>query len=113
MVLGVSSHSLDTLGQFHVDVCLNGSLRVCHNKIDLLKSSAENDGKNYHEPDGEPGDNRCICFKVVHHIHLFPTMKIQPGIVLDEFFCDEVMHAPHCPDRRYNLCLFWNILLLD
>jgi hypothetical protein len=79
----------------------------------LLKSPAENDAKNYHEPDGKPGDNRCICFEVVYPIHLFSTMKIHPGFVLDNLVCGEVTLVLHCSDRRYNLCIFWNILLLD
>jgi hypothetical protein len=113
VVLGVSSRSFDTLGQFHVDVRFNRSLRVRHNEINLPKSSTENDAKNYHEPDGKPGDNRRMCFEVVHPIHLFSTMKTQPGFVFDNFVCGEVMLVPHCSDRRYNLCLFWNILPLD
>ncbi len=40
-------------------------------------------------------------------------MKIQPGFVLDNIIGGEVTLALHCPDRRYNLCLFWNIVLLD
>jgi hypothetical protein len=113
MVLGVSSCSLDIFGQFHVDVHLNGSLRVCHDKFNLLKGLAENDDKDYHEPDGKPGDNRCICFEVIHPIHLFSAMKIQSGFVLDNLVRGEVRLAPHCPDGRYNLCLFCKILLLD
>ncbi len=37
-------------------------------------------------------------------------MKIQPSFVLDNLVCGEVTLVPHYPDRRYNLCLFWNIL---
>jgi hypothetical protein len=40
-------------------------------------------------------------------------MKIQPGFVLDNLVRGEVRLALHCPDGRYNFCLFWNILLLD
>jgi hypothetical protein len=113
MILGVSSCSLGTLRQFHVDVCLIRSLRLCHKKINLPKAPVENDAKDYLEPDGKSGDNRCICLKVVHPMHLFSTMKIQPGFVLNNLVLDEVTLALHCPDGRYDLCLFCNILLLD
>jgi hypothetical protein len=43
VVLGAPSCGLDTLRQFHVDICLYGSLRISHNKINLTKSPTEDD----------------------------------------------------------------------
>jgi hypothetical protein len=40
---------LDALWKFHVDVHLDWSLWISHNKIALAKSPTEDDAKNDHE----------------------------------------------------------------
>jgi hypothetical protein len=74
VVLGVTGHNLDALGQFHIDVCLDWSLRVGHNKVNLAKGPTENDAKHYHKPYCKPRYNRSIGFKVVHAVDLLSAM---------------------------------------
>jgi hypothetical protein len=65
-----------------LDVRLNGSLRVHHNKINLPKGPWENDAKDYHKPDCKPDNNRCICLEVVHPIHLFSPCRFSLALCL-------------------------------
>ncbi len=98
MVLGVPSRSLDTLRQFHVDVCLNGSLRISHNKIDLTKSPAEDDAHGNQKSDCNPRNNRRVRLLVIHAVDLLSSMKIQPSLVLGDLIGGEIalaLHGPH------------------
>ena len=49
VILGVPVWGLDALWKFHVDVHLDWSLWISHNKIALAKSPTEDDAKNDHE----------------------------------------------------------------
>jgi hypothetical protein len=73
--------SLDTLWKFHVDVHLDWSLWISHNKIDLAKSPTEDDDKNDHKSNCEPCHNRCVSIKIVHSLDLLSTVKVQSGLV--------------------------------
>ena len=98
MILGVPSHGFDALRLFHVDVCLNGSLRVSHNKINLMKGLTENDAHDDHKSDCKPCNNRSIRLVVIHAIDLLSPMKIQPGLVLGDLVGGEIalaLHGPH------------------
>ncbi len=80
---------LDTMRKLHVDVHLDWSLRISHNKIDLAKSPTENDAKNDHKSNYEPGHNRCEGLKIIHSIDLLSAVEVQPGLVrLDLVRCE-------------------------
>ncbi len=76
VILGVPVLSLDPLWQFHVDVHLSWSLRICDSKVHLLEGPAENDAKDYHKSDGKPCHNRCICLKIIHSLDLLSTVEV-------------------------------------
>jgi hypothetical protein len=65
---------LNPLWQLHIDVHLDWSLWISHNKVHLSKDPAENDSKDDHKPDGEPFHNRGVCLKIVHSIDLVSAM---------------------------------------
>ncbi len=98
MILGAPSRGFDALRQFHVDVCLNGSLRVSHNKIDLMKGPTEIDAHDDHKSDCKPCNNRSVRLVVTHAVDLLSPMKIQPGLVLDDLVGGEITLAPHGSD---------------
>jgi hypothetical protein len=62
------------LGQLHIDVHLNWSLWISHNKVHLSKGSAENDSKDDHKPDGKPCHNGGVCLNIVHSVDLLSAM---------------------------------------
>ncbi len=74
MILGVASLSLNALRKFHVDVHLDGSLRISHNEVNLAKSLIEDDAHNNHESDCKPCNNRRKGLKIIHSKYLFTTM---------------------------------------
>ena len=98
MILGVPSRGFDALRQFHVDVCLNGSLRVSHNKIDLTKGPSENDAHDDHKSDCKPCKKKSVHLVVIHAVDLLSPMKNQPGLVLDDLIGGEITLALHGPD---------------
>ncbi len=112
MVIG-PSRSLDTLRQFQVDVCLDGSLRISHNKIDLTKSPTEDDAHDDHKSDCKPRNNRSVGLIVIHAVDLLSSMKIQPGLVLGDLVGGEIALASHGPHWWDNLGIFRYILKLD
>jgi hypothetical protein len=81
VIFGIPVCGLDTLRKLHVDVHLNWSLRISHNKIDLAKSPTENDAKDDHESNCEPCHDRCVSLKIIHPIDFFPAVEVQPGLV--------------------------------
>ena len=89
VILGIFVLGLDPLWQFHVDVHLDWSLRICHNKVHLSNCPTENDAKDNHKSDGKPCHNRCICLKIVHAKDLLSTVEVQPCLVwLDPVSCE-------------------------
>ncbi len=81
VIFGVSVCGLDALRKLHVDVHLNWSLRISHNKINLAKSPTENDAKNDHESNCKPCHNRCVGLIIIHPADLLFAVKVQPGLV--------------------------------
>ncbi len=104
----MSSHN--SLWKFHVDVHLDRSLRIGHNKVNLAKSLSKNNSKYDHEPVGKPCHNRCVCFEVVHSIHLLSAVKVQPGLVRLDLVSCEIALVPHGPYRWYNLGVIRNFI---
>ncbi len=103
---------LDTLRKLYVDVHLDWSLRISHNKIDLVKSPTENDAKNDHKSNCKPCHNRCVGLKIIHSVDLLSAVEVQPGLVQLDLICCEVTFALHRPYRRYNLDVFRNFASL-
>jgi hypothetical protein len=65
---------LNPLGQLHIDVHLNWSLWISHNKVHLSKGPAENDSEDDHKPDGKPCHNRGVCLTIVHSVDLLSAV---------------------------------------
>ncbi len=99
--------------KFHVDVHLDRSLRIGHNKVNLAKVPSENDSKNDHEPYSKPCHNRSICLKIVHPVDLLPAVEVQSCLVRLDLVSCEMALAPHGPYRRYDLGVFRNFTLFS
>jgi hypothetical protein len=95
LIFGVSVPSLDTLRKLHVDVQLDWSLQISHNKINLATSPTENDAKNDHESNCEPCHNRCVGLKIIHSVDLLSAVEVQSGLVRLDLVCCEVTLASH------------------
>jgi hypothetical protein len=82
----------------HVDVHLDRSLRVGHNKVNLAKSPSENDSENNHKPYGELCHNRCICLKIVHSVDLLSAWRFNLALFkiphMPQAGSLKVLHAP-------------------
>ena len=91
------SYSLDTLRQLHVDVCLDGSLRISHKKINLTKSPTEDDAHDYRKSDCKACNNMSVCLIVIHAVDLLSSVKYQPGLVLGDLVGGEIALASHGP----------------
>ncbi len=65
---------LNPLRQLHIDVHLDWSLWISHNKVHLSKSPAENDSKDDHKPDGKPCHNGGVRLKIVHFVDLLSAV---------------------------------------
>jgi hypothetical protein len=77
-----TSSSLDTLGQFYVDVKLNRSLRVHHYKISLPKGLWENLVKDYHKPDCKPSKTGAYVSKWFIPYTCFPPFRFSLALCL-------------------------------
>ncbi len=84
---------LNPLWQFHVDVHLDWSLRICYNKVHLSKGPKENDSEDDHKPDGKPCHNWSICLKIIHTIDLLSTVEVLSGLVRLDSVCCEIVFA--------------------
>jgi hypothetical protein len=65
---------LHPLWQLHIDVYLNWSLWISHNKAHLSKGPTEYDSEGDHKPDCEPCHNVGVCLKIVHSVDLLSAM---------------------------------------
>jgi hypothetical protein len=65
---------LNPLWQFHIDVHLNWSLWICHNKVQLSKGPTKDDSKDDHKPDGKQCHNGGVCLKIVHFVDLLSVV---------------------------------------
>jgi hypothetical protein len=82
VILEIPMLGLDPLWQFHVDVHLDWSLWIRHNKVHLSKGPTGNDTKDDHnKSDGESCHNRCISLKIIHSVDLLSAVEVQPGLV--------------------------------
>jgi hypothetical protein len=64
---------LNPLWQLHIDVHLDWSLWISHNKVHLSKGPAENDSKD-DKLDGEPCHKGGVCLKIVHSVDLLSAV---------------------------------------
>ncbi len=76
VIFGVPVRGLYTLWKFHVDVHLDWSLWISHNKINLAKSPTEDDAKNDHKSNCKPCHNRCISLEIVHSVDLLSAVEV-------------------------------------
>ena len=113
IITRVAALDCDAMWQIHVEVALDGSLRVSHDEIDLLESPIEDDSKHNHETNGEPRNDWSIGLKVVDTIGLLPTMNVETSLLLLHFIRGQVSIAPHGPDGRYSLMSYLESLIWE
>ncbi len=88
MILGVSMSCHNPLCKFHLDVHLDRSLRIGHNKVNLAKTPSENDSEYDHKSDSKPCHNRCVGLEIVHSVDLLSAVEVQSCLVrLDLVSC--------------------------
>ncbi len=90
----------NSLRKFHVDVHLDRSLRIGHNKVDLVKIPSKNDSDYDHKSDSKPCHNRCVCLEIVHSVDLLSAVEVQSCLVRLDLVSCEIALAPY---RRFNL----------
>ena len=96
------------LQKFHVDVHLNWSLSIVHNKVNLVKVPSKNDSEYDHMFYSKPCHNRSICLKIVHPVDLLSAMEVQSCLVRLDLVSCEIALAPHGPYRKYDLGVLRN-----